>query len=346
MDSVIGSPVELGMHWPTIDPFLFCAHHHDHYPSGDGQLGPAASLDGRDLGADFEGLDGWRMYHGTRIPGFPQHPHRGFETVTYVRRGVVDHSDSLGASARFSTGDTQWVTAGDGIVHSEMFPLLSVDSTNDAEFFQIWLNLPSADKHAPAHFSMLWSEDIPVVRRPSPEGDALVTVIAGAFDGVLPPAAPPRSWAASADNDVAIWHLEIPAGARCDLPPAERTDTRRVVYVYSDDGLAVDGYELPGRHAVEVTASGRVSLEVDHVNAGGPVTALILQGRPIGEPVAQWGPFVLNDAAGVRQAQLDYQRTGFGGWPWPSDDPVHPTDAGRFARHPDGRVEQPEARST
>ena len=77
-------------------------------------MGPAASLAGRDIGKDFAGKDGWRMYHGDVVPGFPQHPHRGFETVTIVRRGLIDHSDSLGATARFGRGDVQWLTAGRG----------------------------------------------------------------------------------------------------------------------------------------------------------------------------------------------------------------------------------------
>jgi redox-sensitive bicupin YhaK (pirin superfamily) len=123
--------------WPTIDPFLFCVHHDDTYPAGNGRFGPDASLTGRELGADFAGVDGWRMYHGLEVPGFPQHPHRGFETVTYVRRGLIDHSDSLGAAARFGRGDTQWLTAGRGIVHSEMFPLLDDDAPNPLELFQI-----------------------------------------------------------------------------------------------------------------------------------------------------------------------------------------------------------------
>jgi len=121
-DSDILSVVPLGFQWPTLDPFLFCVHHDDAYPAGNEQLGPAAPLDGRELGMDFAGKDGWRMYHGTTVPGFPQHPHRGFETVTIVRRGLIDHSDSLGATARFGRGDVQWLTAGKGISHCEMFP--------------------------------------------------------------------------------------------------------------------------------------------------------------------------------------------------------------------------------
>jgi quercetin 2,3-dioxygenase len=156
----------IGFQWPTIDPFLFCVHHLDHYPAGNSHFGPDASLAGRDIGQDFVGIDGWRMYHGDVVPGFPQHPHRGFETVTFVRQGLIDHSDSLGATARFGRGDVQWLTAGSGIVHSEMFPLLERDGPNTAELFQIWINLPAVDKMAPPHFSMLWADELPTI-----EGD-------------------------------------------------------------------------------------------------------------------------------------------------------------------------------
>jgi len=126
--SPILQTVPLGAQWPTLDPFLFCAHHLDRYPASNGNLGPDAPLTGRTIGQDFAGVDGWNMYHGSSVPGFPQHPHRGFETVTYVRRGWCDHSDSLGAQARFGEGDVQWITAGGGIVHAEMFPLFNADA--------------------------------------------------------------------------------------------------------------------------------------------------------------------------------------------------------------------------
>src|SRR5690349_20747622 len=155
--------VPLGMQWPAVDPFLFCVHHLDCYPAGNDALGPDASLAGRDLDQDFAGIDGWRMYHGLTVPGFPQHPHRGFETVTFVRHGFIDHSDSLGATARFGRGDVQWLTAGRGIVHSEMFPLLDAHAPNTVELFQIWLNLPAANKLVDPYFTMLWDEDLPHV---------------------------------------------------------------------------------------------------------------------------------------------------------------------------------------
>src|SRR5262245_3501557 len=177
----------LGFPWATVDPFLFCVHHDDAYPAGNDRLGPVASLVGREIGQDFSGKDGWSMYHGAVVPGFPQHPHRGFETVTLVRRGFIDHSDSLGATARFGRGDAQWLTAGAGISHCEMFPLLQRDEPNPVELFQIWLNLAGSDKLQAPHFAMFWSENIPTKVFTDSAGRATaVTIVAGDLDGVRP----------------------------------------------------------------------------------------------------------------------------------------------------------------
>jgi len=171
--------------WQTKDPFLVCVHHVDNYPQGNDRLGPAASLAGRNIGQDFAGKDGWRMYHGQAVPGFPQHPHRGFETVTFVREGYIDHSDSLGAVARFGRGDVQWLTAGAGIVHSEMFPLLEREKANRLELFQIWLNLPAKSKFAPPYFTMFWDSDMPRYRETDANGRHVeVTLLAGSLGGL------------------------------------------------------------------------------------------------------------------------------------------------------------------
>jgi hypothetical protein len=122
VDDPVLQTVPLDFQWPTIDPFLFCVHHDDDYPEANEHSGPAASLAGRSIGQDFAGLDGWRMYHGSTVPGFPQHPHRGFETITFVRTGLIDHADSLGAAARYGRGDVQWMTAGAGVVHARCSP--------------------------------------------------------------------------------------------------------------------------------------------------------------------------------------------------------------------------------
>jgi redox-sensitive bicupin YhaK (pirin superfamily) len=328
--------VELGPQWPTIDPFLFCAHHDDAYPAGNERMGPAASLVGRPLGSDFGGVDGWNMYHGEVVPGFPQHPHRGFETVTYVRRGRIDHADSLGAAARFGRGDVQWLTAGRGIVHSEMFPLLDRDGPNHLELFQIWLNLPAVDKMADPYFTMLWRDAIPVVRHTDDHGRATeVTVIAGELDGRRAPTPPPNSWASRPEADVAIWVARLEPGASWDVPAARSADTVRTLYSYDGSGVELAGEEIGSDVGAVVDSGTPLRLRA----TGDGVELLLLQGRPIGEPVAQYGPFVMNDRAGIEQTFEDYRRTGFGGWPWPADDPVHARERPRFARHADGREE-------
>jgi redox-sensitive bicupin YhaK (pirin superfamily) len=327
-----------GSPWPTIDPFLFCVHHDDAYPQGNERFGPAASLAGHDLGADFAGVDGWRMYHGLEVPGFPQHPHRGFETVTYVRRGLIDHSDSLGAAARFGRGDTQWLTAGRGIVHSEMFPLLDPDDPNPLELFQIWLNLPAESKLAEPYFAMLWARDTPVVTERDDNGRRVeITVVAGELDGRRAPAPPPDSWAARPDTDVAIWHLVLEPGARWTVPAARGHRVARVLYVY-DGGVTVDNVAVAAPTGVVVRADADAPLVAGDDGA----SVLMLQGRPIGEPVAQYGPFVMNEQREIAEAFDEYRRTGFGGWPWSSDDPVHEPTRGRFARHADGREDDVE----
>lgn len=330
--------VPLGAQWPTLDPFLFCAHHDDAYPAGDDSMAPAVPVDDRELGMDFSGQDGWSMYHGLTVPGFPGHPHRGFETVTFVRTGLIDHSDSLGAAARFGRGDVQWVTAGRGIVHSEMFPLVRDDAPNPLELFQIWLNLPAADKLVDPYFTMLWADDIPCEELVDDQGRRVdVTVIAGRFGAAVAPSPPPSSWAARPEADVAIWHLRLDPGARVELPPAADASSSRVLYVFEGESATIGGTTVANDTGVQLVADRAVTVEAGPAE----VEALLLQGRPIGEPVARYGPFVMNTEQEIRQAFTDYQATQFGGWPWDDEAPTHGRDRGRFARHVDGRVEEP-----
>lgn len=318
-----------------MDPFLFAVHHDDDYPAGNDELGPAASLDGREIGMDFAGKDGWRMYHGDTVPGFPGHPHRGFETVTIVRNGLIDHHDSLGAAARFGKGDVQWLTAGKGIVHSEMFPLLEKDGRNPAELFQIWLNLPAANKMVSPYFSMFWSDTIPHhVHRDAAGKTTDVMVIAGSLGEIKPPSPPPDSWASHAGADVAIWTIKMEPGASWKLPAAQ-AGTNRVLYPFLGQ-ITIDGKRIEKKSGVRLQADAEVAIEAGDE----PVDILMLQGKPIGEPVVQYGPFVMNTKQEIQQAFADYQRTRFGGWPWPADAPVLPREQARFARHPDGRVEK------
>jgi redox-sensitive bicupin YhaK (pirin superfamily) len=326
----------LGFPWRTRDPFLFCVHHDDAYPAGNAELGPAASLAGRNIGMDFEGKDGWRMYHGDVVPGFPQHPHRGFETVTVARRGLIDHSDSLGAAARYGSGDVQWLTAGRGIVHSEMFPLVHRDAPNPVELFQIWLNLPKKNKFAEPHFSMFWNHTVPRRTEKDVSGKTTeLTLIAGKYGDASPPSPPPSSWGSEPDSDLAIWTFKMEPGATFTIP-ATKTGTNRTLYFFKGQSLTIGGRDVPLARAVDL----RPDVPALLANGPGETELLMLQGRPIGEPVAQHGPFVMNSREEIQQAFADYRRTGFGGWPWPSHGPVHGTEGERFARRADGSVER------
>jgi redox-sensitive bicupin YhaK (pirin superfamily) len=332
-NSPIKSIKLLGFPWQTQDPFLFCVHHQDFYPKGNEEMGPAASLKGRAIGQDFApNKEGWRMYHGENVPGFPAHPHRGFETVTVVTKGLVDHSDSLGAAGRFGNGDVQWMTAGKGVQHCEMFPLLHQDKENHLELFQIWLNLPKANKLTEPHFAMLWGDTISTYERQDVGGKAThVKVIAGNIENTNAPSPAPNSWAADATHEVAIWTIKMEAGAQWKLPTASRS-MNRSLYFYEGNSIQIAGQIFSTHQAIELHADQEVLLQ----NGDTESFLLLLQGKPIGEPVVQYGPFVMNTQAEIQQAMSEYQRTQFGGWPWPSYEHVHPREKGRFAKYPDG----------
>ena len=330
MSDVVLETFPLGFPWKTEDPFLFCVHHLDRYPAGNEAMGPDASLNGRPLGNDFEGKDGWRMYHGTTIPGFPSHPHRGFETITIVTKGFCDHSDSLGASARFGQGDVQWMTAGRGVQHSEMFPLLNREGPNTLELFQIWLNLPEAKKMADPYFSIFWNEEIPVIRQEGVE----IRLVAGSLAGKEALSPPPDSWAADPANDVVVALVEMAPGSEFQIPEAA-PGSKRNVFLFEGGDLRVASQTLFKGTGASL-GPGQVPLK------NGPKTTrfLWLQGKPIDEPVAKYGPFVMNRPEEINKAMEEYRLTQFGGWPWRHPDHAHPREKGRFAHYPDGHLEE------
>lgn len=334
MSNPVKQITPLGFPWETSDPFLFCVHHEDFYPVGNDEMGPDVSLAGRNMGNDFTVKDGFRMYHGQTVPGFPAHPHRGFETVTIAKKGLVDHSDSLGAAGRFGNGDVQWMTAGKGVQHAEMFPLLNTEGDNPFELFQIWLNLPKAQKMADPHFAMLWQEDIPIYAHTDKnDRKTEVNVIAGSIDGINAPTPAPNSWAADPNNEVAIWTIRMDANATWNLPKAS-AEINRKLYFYKGKGLQVANQTMPLYHAAQLQANADVIVE----NGEEESYLLVLQGKPIGEPVVQHGPFVMNTAQEIQNAMNVYYATQFGGWPWPKADHVHPREKGRFAKFADGTV--------
>jgi len=325
----------LGFMWATRDPFLFCVHHRDAYPNGNDQMGPEAALAGRNIGQDFDQKDGWNMYHGRQVPGFPAHPHRGFETVTAVLEGLVDHHDSAGSAGRYGNGDVQWMTAGSGLQHSEMFPLVKKDQPNPLELFQIWLNLPGRSKMVKPAYKMLWSESIPVLKSQDKQGRKIETrMIAGHFGNTSAPDPTPDSWAAKSSNQVAIWVITLAAEAEFVLPACE-TGVNRDLYFYEGSSVTIAKQEIPEYHAVQLASSAEIHIE----NGPEQSRILLLQGQPIGEPVERYGPFVMNTPTEIQQAFEDFRSTQFGGWPWDRHDPVHPADQGRFAKYSDGSEE-------
>lgn len=328
----------LGFQWETEDPFIFCAHHEDHYPKGEANYGPSGErLLARNIGSDFKIRDGWRMYHGETVPGFPAHPHRGMETVTIVLQGFVDHSDSHGSSGRYGNGDVQWMTAGAGLQHAEMFPLLHRDAENPLHLFQVWLNLPAKDKFAAPTYKMLWAEDVPVVsKQAGGKPGSNVRLIAGSFGEkeALPPT--PSSWAHDPKNHVNIWLVTLEPEADFSIPAVNDTINRNVYY-YEGEIMEVAGETVQANHGLTLRGDHEIAFN----NGAKPSKFLLLEGEPINEPVVQYGPFVMNTKAEIIQAGRDFQATEFGGWPWTRLDPVHSGDKTRFANYADGRREEP-----
>lgn len=337
MKEKIISTGPIGLRLPTKSPFILTAHHRDFYPAGNDKMEPTSYIDGRDIGQDFDESAPWRMYHGDKIPGFPVHPHRGFETVTVVEEGFVDHTDSDGGTGRYGEGDVQWMTAGSGLQHCEMFPLVYEDRENPLELFQIWLNLPAKDKMVTPHYKMLWAEEIPIVKEQDANGkEYKVKLVAGDYKNVFAPAPAPNSWAADKNNHVAIWLIELSPGAHFILRPTTGTASR-MLYYYLGDTLTIEEQTVKQKHYIDALPDAEISIQ----NGDKTSRILLLEGEPINEPMAAYGPFVMNTQREIIKAYEDYQETQFGGWPWDTGGPVNPKDSGRFAKHSDGHKEYP-----
>lgn len=323
---------KIGQQWGMDNPFLFGAHHLEAFPKGNSEMGPAVSLAGRNIGSDFSGKDGFSMYHGSIVPGFPAHPHRGFETVSIVQKGLVDHFDSKGNEGRYGNGDVQWMTAGSGCQHNEMFPLVHEDKENPMELFQLWLNLPAKDKFVKPDYKMLWAEDIPEWRHTDEQGkNTTIRLIAGNFDGKESLQPNTSSWANDKKNHVRICMFQMEPDASLTLPSVSETVNRNLYFYRGEGSIHIDDQEIQPFNRIKL--NGNESIEIKN---GMSVSFLILlEGEPILEPVAHYGPFVMNTEAEIRQAIHDYQQSEFGGWPWDRHDQVHERNAGRFARYSD-----------
>lgn len=323
--------------WQVENPFLFCAHHKDAYPKGNKEQGPEVSLKGREIHNDFSRKDGFSMYHGDVVPGFPVHPHRGFETVTVVLDGVVDHFDSKGAHGRYANGDVQWLTTGAGCQHSEMFPLVNEDKENPTELFQIWLNLAKKDKFTDPDYKMMWSEDIPVLEVVNKEGKkATVKVIAGNMKGIKSLEPCNNSWAKDRNNNVGIYLVHMEPNSSIALDAVSESLIRNLYFYQGEGNINVEGHDIKPSNRVKLSGDDEIKI----INGDKESYMLILEGEPILEPGVQYGPFVMNTKEEIQEAIRDYQETEFGGWPWEKDDPIHDKNQGRIAYYPDGSIEK------
>lgn len=316
------------------DPFLFTAHHIDHFPIGNEQMQPVTPpTDDKP----------YRMYYSeTGVPGFPEHPHTGFETITFVESGYVDHFDSLGNSGRYGAGDVQWLSTGNGIEHCEMFPLLHTDKENPFELFQIWFNSSPQEKTEDPAYKMMWREHIPHVIETDAQGvKADIRVVSGEFKSQQALERPKNSWAHAKENKVNIFMIQLDPHAELTIPATTAT-SNRFCYFYNGPTLEIEGEMIPFKHLVELKS------DVDiHLKNGAEIGRIMwLEGEPIDAPVAMRGPFVLNSDEELNTAFARYRQTHFGKWPWESTAPVFKRDQPRFTSYNKGEeVEYPETAS-
>ena len=235
-------------------------------------------------------------------PGEPKgtawHPHRGFETVTYIIDGIFDHRDSNGGGGRITNGDTQWMTAGQGILHIERPPEFLVASGGLFHGIQLWVNLPAANKWNPPRYQDLRAKEATLLT--TPDGGALIRVIAGEVAG--------HSGPGSTFTPIAFVHATVSPGAELDLPWPK--DFNALVYVLDGDGVVGAERHPIESHQLAVLGAGdalRVAADAKQQSRHPGLDVLILGGLPIGEPVVAYGPFVMNTKSEIVQAFEDYQ---------------------------------------
>jgi quercetin 2,3-dioxygenase len=230
--------------------------------------------------------------------GTPWHPHRGFETVTYMLDGTFEHQDSQGGGGLITNGDTQWMTAGSGLLHIEKPPESLVMSGGLFHGFQLWVNLPSQDKFLAPRYQDLRAGEVALVR--SPDGGALLRIIAGEVGGHRGPG--------STHTPITMVHATLSPGAQIRLP--WRPDFNSLVYVLSGKGaFGIQRRPATTGQLVVFGAGDQVTIAADPVqeSRSPELDVLILGGRPIGEPVAWYGPFVMNTRDELIQAYEDFQ---------------------------------------
>ncbi|MDF1586221.1 pirin family protein [Marinimicrococcus flavescens] len=236
-----------------------------------------------------------RFAPALRPRGVGQHPHRGFETVTIVYEGALEHRDSAGNSGRIEKGDVQWMTAGSGILHEEFHEAAFTRTGGTLEMVQLWVNLPARHKMTAPAYQTLEARDIPVVALPGEAG--ALRIIAGEHEGSKGPA---RTF-----TPVEVWDVRLRAGGSASL---ELPEGHGAVLLVLRGRVRINGAEAPAVQTVLLDRQGReVALEAEE-----DAVVLLLGGLPIDEPVAAHGPFVMNTAEEIRQAFDDFRSGRFG----------------------------------
>ncbi|RYJ07059.1 MAG: pirin family protein [Actinomycetales bacterium] len=235
--------------------------------------------------------------------GTPWHPHRGFETVTYMIDGVMDHQDTHGGGGSISDGDTQWMTAGSGLLHIETPPEWLVSKGGLFHGFQLWVNLPREQKWLAPHYQDLRASEVGLGT--SHDAGALIRVIAGEVDGIKGPG--------STYTPMTMVHATVSPGAELTLP--WRTDFNALVYVMNGDGYVSTSRRSIGTGQLAVLGHGEtITIGADQVQESRhqALDVIVLGGLPIREPIAWAGPFVMNTKAEVMQAFEDFQKGRLG----------------------------------
>jgi hypothetical protein len=226
-----------------------------------------------------------------RPHGVGEHPHRGFETVTIVYQGELEHRDSAGNQGRIGPGDVQWMTAGSGVVHEEMHAREFSQRGGTLEMVQLWVNLPARFKMSPPRYQTLLNSVIPVVRLANDGGT--LRVIAGAFQGIKGPA--------HTFTPINLWDLSVSTGRRVELPLRSGETTALVIL---RGKMVLNGAETVDEAALALFDRDGEAITLE---AEKEATVLVLNGEPIDEPIVGQGPFVMNTQEEIRQAMVDYQ---------------------------------------
>lgn len=322
--------------WQTKDPFLFCAYHNDDYPKWNGKMWVEENeLIGRNIWWDFSKKNWWNMYHWKKVPWFPQHPHRWFETITINKQWIVDHFDSLWGQWRFWEWDVEWMTAWKWIQHSEMFPLIYDNKNNPLELFQVWLNLPKKSKFVDPYFNMLWKDSIPhIIKKDNSWNLIEIDIIAWSIDWLISPKSNPNSWASDSTNKVRILTIKLSPNSKWLLDSTEK-DINRTLYFYKWNSITIEKREIISWNMIELKSDSNIEI----INWNSDTYILLLEWKPINEKVVQYGPFVMNTDKEIAEAYKDYEKTQFGWWSWANINLVHSKEDKCFAIYNDDRKE-------